>query len=436
MAFAAQALDWVRQGHPLPDDLASLARGKQEALPPRSRAAVRDMTYRALRQMGLCQTLLTQLNRQPPHGSVLALQLVALEQLINPVRDEFTIVDQAVQAARAKRSTRGATGLINAVLRRFLRERDALLDRARENLVGRYNFPRWWIERVRSEYPDHWESVLETLNHSAPMTLRVNRRRQSVDQYLLDCASVGVSARRVGPDAVVLEQATDVSKVPGFLDGLVSVQDAGAQLAAHLLDIDDGMRVLDACAAPGGKTAHLLELASLDMVALDKDAVRLQRVDENLRRLGLHAQAGQTRLVAADASQIDDWHDGSGFDRILVDAPCTASGIVRRHPEIRWLRQRRDIETLAVQQQKILAGLWPTLRPGGKLLYATCSVFAAEGEGVVDRFVGTQKTARRLSLSGRVVVGADPEPISQLLPVADHHRDHDGFYYALIERVT
>lgn len=423
----------MRQGHPLPDDLSSIGSGRQALAPPRSRAAIRDMTFRAIRQMGLAEGVLSQLNRRPPHAAVLALQLVAVEQLINPLRDTHTIVDQAVQAARSRRATRGATGLINAVLRRFLREQDTLLQHARRNPVAQFNFPRWWITQLQREYPDEWQQVLTTLNEPAPMTLRINRRAISMDAYLAKCAANQVDARQTGPDAVSLAQASDVSLVPGFVAGEVSVQDAGAQLAAHLLDAADGMRVLDACAAPGGKTAHLLERFDLGMTAIDRDGKRLEQVRQNLQRLHLDNSA---RLLQADAGEPDGWFDGTAFDRILVDAPCTASGIVRRHPEIRWLRQRRDIETLAAQQQKILRGLWPTLKPGGKLLYATCSVFTAEGEGVVDRFVREEQSARRIPLMGQVVPGHRVEPISQLLPVSGRQRDHDGFFYALISKVT
>lgn len=439
MARAAQALAWVRQGHALPDDITTLG-ARNISWPARSRAAVRDMTFRAVREMGRCQTILRELNKRPPHDAVMALQIVALEQLINPLRDTHTIVDQAVQAARERRSTRGATGLLNAVLRRFLRERDALLANAAKDPVAQFNFPMWWIDCLRSEQPEQWESVLRTSNQPAPMTLRVNNRQISTADYLSKLNAQNIDARVIGSSAVVLKAARDVHKLPGFDDGLVSVQDAGAQLAAGLLDVYDGQRVLDACAAPGGKSAHLLETASLELVAMDKDAQRLKRVAQNLARLGLTHGA---ELIAADASDPASWPASlraARFDRILVDAPCTASGIVRRHPESRWLRRRRDIETLAAQQLKILNGLWPALKPGGKLLYATCSVFAAEGVGVIDRFVGSTESARRLPLSasiGASIGAASPvEQIDQLLPVADGHRDHDGFFYALIERVT
>lgn len=435
MARAAQAVAWVRQGHPLPDDITTLG-ARNIAWPLRSRAAVRDMTFRAVREMGRCQTILRELNKRPPHDAVMALQIVALEQLINPLRDTHTIVDQAVQAARERRATRGATGLLNAVLRRFLRERDALLARAETDPVAQFNFPRWWIDRLRTEQPEHWESVLKTSNQAAPMTLRVNNRKIGTQDYLQKLAVQGIDARIIGTSAIALKAACDVHSLPGFDDGLASVQDAGAQLAASLLDVSDGQRVLDACAAPGGKSAHLLETASLKLVAMDKDAKRLKRVSQNLTRLQLHQGA---ELITADASDPVSWPAplrAVRFDRILVDAPCTASGIVRRHPESRWLRRRRDIETLAAQQLKILNGLWPALKPGGKLLYATCSVFAAEGVGVIDRFVGSTESARRLPLNAPIGADLNVERIDQLLPVADGQKDHDGFFYALIERVT
>ena len=435
MARAAQALAWVRQGHPLPDDITTLG-ARNIPWPTRSRAAVRDMTFRAVREMGRCQIILRELNKRPPHDAVMALQIVALEQLINPLRDTHTIVDQAVQAARERRATRGATGLINAVLRRFLRERDALFAHAAKDPVGQFNFPLWWIDCLRTEQPEHWESVLRTSNQPAPMTLRVNNRKISTQDYLTKLGEQNIQAQIIGTSAIALTAACDVRSLPGFDDGLASVQDAGAQLAAEMLDVSDGQSVLDACAAPGGKSAHLLEMASVKLVSMDKDAQRLKRVAQNLSRLELtqHAQ-----LLAADASDPASWPAplrAARFDRILVDAPCTASGIVRRHPESRWLRRRRDIETLGTQQLKILNGLWPALKPGGKLLYATCSVFAAEGVGVIDRFVGSTESARRLPLSAAVGSALQVEQIDQLLPVADGQRDHDGFFYALIERVT
>ena len=252
------------------------------------------------------------------------------------------------------------------------------------------------------------------------MTLRVNRRKSSVEAYLQQLAEAGIAARAVGASGILLERPLAVDKLPGFSQGLVSVQDGGAQLAASLLDVKDGMRVLDACAAPGGKTAHLLELADVELIALDHDARRLQKVEQNLARLGLRA-----KCVAGDASQPSQWWDGQTFQRILADVPCSASGVVRRHPDIKWLRREGDIAQFAAQQAHILDALWHCLEQGGKLLYVTCSVFAEENHQQIENFIARHDDARLLSLPDIV------EQDLQLLP----DREHDGFYYALLAKI-
>jgi 16S rRNA (cytosine967-C5)-methyltransferase len=239
----------------------------------------------------------------------------------------------------------------------------------------------------------------------------------------------------VGPEALVLDKALAVEAIPGFEQGEWSVQDAGAQLAAHLLDVQDGQRVLDACAAPGGKTCHLLERADIDLLSLDVDAQRCQRIESNIDRLGLPmpGSRGAVRVLAGDAATPATWWDGIAFDRILLDAPCTASGIVRRHPDIRWLRRRGDIATLSQQQSRLLTALWPLLKPGGKLLFSTCSVFPGEGAEVIDRFVQQTSTAQRESINWTWPDGRR-EAISQLLPCTSPDREHDGFFYALLSK--
>jgi 16S rRNA (cytosine967-C5)-methyltransferase len=262
------------------------------------------------------------------------------------------------------------------------------------------------------------------------MTLRVNVRRTTPDEYLARLAQAGMPARRVGPQALVLEAPCDVSRLPGFDDGLVSVQDLAAQLAAPLLDVLPGQRVLDACAAPGGKSGHLLELVDCELTALDADASRLERVRENLSRLGL-----QARLACGDGREPGGWWDGRPFQRILLDAPCSASGIVRRQPDVRWLRRRSDLATLSALQHELLGALWPLLEPGGKLLYATCSVFRAEGEEVVARFCAGRPDAQRSPLAWQWQGEHLEQPLAQLLPQAGLSRDHDGFYYASILKI-
>ena len=305
--------------------------------------------------------------------------------------------------------------MVNAVLRRFLREREALMASVMRDDEARLNYPRWWIEAIRTAWPQQADAVLAAGTLQAPLTLRVNRRKTSVNDYLKMLADAGIAARASGEHGVQLARAMPVTQIPGFADGYASVQDAAAQLAAPLMDLQEGMRVLDACAAPGGKTGHMLELANVDLLALDQDADRLERVGDNLRRLSLSA-----KLKQGDASA-RDWWDGQLFDRILADVPCTASGIVRRHPDIRWLRRPEDSRQLAQLSASILDNLWGLLKPGGKLLLATCSLWPEESELQARAFV-ERHAALRLPAPG------------QLLPFSGENSDHDGLFYALLEK--
>jgi len=333
--------------------------------------------------------------------------------------------------AAANQRARHSAGFINAVLRRFLRERDALVVAALRDPVARFNHPGWWVERLKRDWPDHWQAILEADNQRPPMTLRVNARRGAAPAYVARLAEHGIAAFAAGTHAVTLAQPCPVTQLPGFARGEVSVQDGNAQRAAPLLigaGLPKGARVLDACAAPGGKTAHLLELADLDVLALDSDPARLARVHDTLGRLGLSA-----RTVAADAGTPQAWWDGQPFDAILLDAPCSAAGIVRRHPDVRWLRRSTDIAALVATQARLLDALWPLLKPGGRLLYCTCSVFRCEGQQQIDAFLQRQPAgAARL----------DPASPGHLLPLPDNadagvaHAHHvaDGFFYALIHK--
>jgi 16S rRNA (cytosine967-C5)-methyltransferase len=322
--------------------------------------------------------------------------------------------------------------LVNAVLRRFLRERDALVAAAEASPTARWNHPLWWIEQMRRDWPGDWQALLTAANRRPPMTLRINRRRCSGAAYVQRLAAQGMAGQLLadpafGGQAVVLDEPCAVQTLPGFADGDVSVQDAAAQRAALLLaqegGLPSGARVLDACAAPGGKTAHLLELAELDLLALDSDGARLARVHDTLRRLQLSATIRQ-----ADAAQPQAWWDGRPFDAILLDAPCSASGIVRRHPDIRWLRRASDLPALAALQTRLLEALWPLLAPGGRLLYATCSLFRSEGQTQIDAFLQRRGAAAAL---------LHPASPGHLPTLPDNPADaaevvHDGFYLALI----
>jgi 16S rRNA (cytosine967-C5)-methyltransferase len=395
-----------------------------------SRAAARDIAHGATRRLGTALALAGRLNARPPAPLAAALQLVALAELLAPGRrHEAVIVDQAVHAARADPDTAAAAGFLNATLRRFLREREPLLAAVAVEPQARWNHPDWWIDRLRADHPAHWEAVLAADAGHPPMTLRVNRRHGDTDAYAQRLAAAGMAAERIGPAALRLERPCDVAALPGFDQGDVSVQDLAAQMAAPLLAPRDGERVLDACAAPGGKTAHLLELADCRLLALDVDAARLARVGQNLARQRLSAE-----LRCGDAAQPRGWWDGEPFDRILLDAPCSASGIVRRHPDIVWLRRRSDIATLARRQAQMLEALWGLLRPGGTLLYATCSVFRAEGEAMVADFCSQYPDARRQPLLWRWHGGNADHRVSHLLPQAAAGRNHDGFFYACLRK--
>jgi 16S rRNA (cytosine967-C5)-methyltransferase len=420
---AAHAVAQVRTGTNLPQALAQVWAkiDVKNELTPQARGAMQDIAYRCMRQLGQSETLIGLMAPKAPDplvGALLAcsLALMTAPDAVQPY-EEFTVVDQTVTAADAHPDTARAKGMVNAVLRRFQRERKALLETALREPLAKWNYPQWWIDAARAAWPQDWQAILESGNTAPPLTLRVNVRKTSIEQYLATLSAAGMDATQIGPYAVRLAKPVGVSLIPGFADGLVSVQDAGAQLAAPLLDVQKGMRVLDACAAPGGKTCHILELAGadIDVTALDADPKRLARVDENLQRLDLKAT-----LKAAEA-QTSTWWDGKPFDRILVDVPCTASGIVRRHPDIRWLRRKGDTLQLATLSAKILDNLWQMLAPDGKLLFVTCSLWPQESEAQAAAFA-VRNNAARLDAPG------------QLLPAGGSGLDHDGLFYALFQK--
>ncbi|ROT44909.1 16S rRNA (cytosine(967)-C(5))-methyltransferase RsmB [Pusillimonas sp. NJUB218] len=438
---SAQCLTAVHEGRSLSDVLAQT--------PPTLKGATQAVSFHVMRHLGQALEVKHMLVAKTPPvpllDAVLQVSLCLLdtamvaEQLTRegkPVRPDWpvyavhTVVDQAVSAVAGHRRMQSFKALVNGVLRRFTREREAILTRARGNPEARWNHPNWWVRRLRQAYPDHWKAVLSAAQLPPPMTLRVNTRKRTVTQFLADLGAAGINAHAVqlegiaqGADAaVVLEHPRPVQDIPGFAQGWWSVQDAAAQLAAPLLGVQSGMRVLDACAAPGGKTAHLLELADLDLVALDADASRLARVGQNLERLGL--ASSHVKLTAADASRLDTWWDGQPFDAILADVPCTASGVVRRHPDILWLRREADIARTAALQRKIVKALWKTLKPGGRFLYVTCSVFPQEGESQAQWILEQYPDAVRLDAPGQLLP----------LPVDGQAAAHDGFFFALFAK--
>ena len=411
------------------------------AVEPALRPGVQSLLFQVLRQAGRAEALRRLMVARPPPPAADALLCTALALCWNPQEspyEPFTLVNQAVEAAKRGATTRAQASFINGCLRRFLREREALVARTDADPLARWNHPQWWVKRLRQDHPQQWERILEANNTQAPMVLRINQQKCTLDQYQQALAAINLGSDRVGEAGLALRQAVPVQSLPGFAEGWVSVQDTAAQRAAPLLlaglDLTQPLRVLDACAAPGGKTAHLLELAgpqaALQVTALEIDPVRSTRIGETLQRLGLSAQ-----VLVADAARPQDWWqqhcDGALFDAILLDAPCTASGIVRRHPDVRWLRRESDIAQLAALQARLLATLWPLVRPGGRLLYCTCSVFRAEGDAQVQSFLAHNTDAQLMPSPGHLIPGtadkAGAVPDNEL-------GDHDGFFYALLQK--
>lgn len=425
LIHTAEALQAVRAGQSLNDVLARC--------PAPARPGTQALAFQVLRRLGGAQAARRHLAPKAPPPLVDALLTVAIA-LLWPGDDAgaryapHTLVNQAVDAT--KQAARASAPFVNAVLRRFLREMTQVVAAVESDPVAAFNHPGWWIDRLRTDWPEDWRDVLRAANEHPPMTLRVNARRTTPEAYVARLEAAGLAGEVVGPWAVRLERPSPVHELPGFDEGDVSVQDAAAQLAAPLLigeGLRPGARVLDACAAPGGKTAHLLELADLEVLAIDSAPERLKRVDDTLARLGL-----AVRTLAADARQPSTWWDGRPFDAILLDAPCSASGIVRRHPDARWLRRPTDIAALAATQAALLDALWPLLAPGGRLLYCTCSVFKAEGESAIDAFLqrqGPLSPVTRRPSPGHLLPrpdnrGQDGVPGSRASP--------DGFFYALL----
>ncbi|MDT0618902.1 16S rRNA (cytosine(967)-C(5))-methyltransferase RsmB [Salinisphaera sp. P385] len=422
-AAAARAVAGVLQGQSLdaalPAAQAGLAAADQSLAAALAYGVVRD--YRRL------ATIADGLLRRPPPRPVLALILVGFHQLIAMRIPPHAAVHATVAATGPLKKPQHR-GLVNAVLRRFQRESRDRIAALSDDPGVQQSHPDWLVARLRQDWPADWPALLTANNQPAPMTLRVNARRTTRDAYRdrLHAAGMVAHAHPYAAEALMLDTPVGVASLPGFGDGDVSVQDAAAQLAARLLAIEPGMRVLDACSAPGGKAAHCRELFDCELVALDSDPNRLERVAETLDRLGLREGA---TLQVADATLADDWWDGRPFDRILIDAPCTGTGVIRRHPDIKWLRRETDSAALAVRQRALLDALWPLLAPGGRLVYATCSVLAIEGGEVVAGFYKDTPAARPVPMTEDW-----GEPAGAGRRIAPGEAGMDGFFYAVIER--
>lgn len=420
-ALARVALQGVSLRH-------ALAQANPRIADARDRALLAALLYAASRwwlRLDAALALLTDRPLPPKAREVRALLVIGLAELAVLGHSDYAVVASCVDAARVLAQPHYA-GLVNAVLRRFLRERAALDAQLDADPVTRTAHPRWLVDAIARDWPGQAEAILAANNREAAPILRVNRRRGTREQLLerLHADGIEAAAHAELPDAIALAASTDVTRLPGYEAGAFSVQDGAAQRVVELLDVADGQRVLDACAAPGGKAAHVLEHAAVELVALDRDVERLPRLRENLARLGLAAH-----VVAGDAADPVAWWDGRPFDRILLDAPCSATGIIRRQPDIKLHRRATDIAPLAATQQALLGALWPLLAPGGRLVYATCSLLRAENEAVLAEFLGACDDARALPLAPRCghVAGAG----RQNLP---GEGGMDGFYYAIVEK--
>ena len=384
-----------------------------------SRAAVMDLTQGTLRRYGRVQALVRILSsRGSPPDLVRGLLWCSFYALESGRYADYTVVDQAVKACALLHADK-AKGYVNALLRAYLRQRESVEQRLAKDIEAVLQHPRWWIDVLRAAYPSQAEDILAAGNAHPPMCLRVNRRRSSPDSYSVRLAAAGIQSRFLGDQALLIPQPVPVDRLPGFDVGEVSVQDAGAQRVARCLELERGQNVLDACAAPGGKAAHILESADVRLTALDVDPVRCEHITRDLERLRLAAT-----VASGDCTRPETWWDGARFHRILADVPCSASGVARRHPDIKWLRRASDIAVFAARQAAILDALWHLLAPGGKLLYVTCSVFPGENEEVVSAFLTRAPRSHRLPLP-------DGGP-AQWFPTSEH----DGFFYALIEKAA
>lgn len=421
---AATALYSVMAGQSLNQVIPAL----ESHVDPDERGFFRDMALGSCRWFYRLNAIAKMLLKNPfqeEDQDLHALLVVGLYQLLiqgkAPHAAVHATVDVCDELGKAY-----AKPVINACLRRYGREYEALLPPLDENPVTATSHPKWFVKMLSKAWPDQWQTILEANNERAPLCLRINRRKLSREDYLVLLAEADIDARAAehSDDGVYLTESCDVTALPGFADGFFSVQDEAAQLAAQLLDPQDNERVLDACAAPGGKTCHLLERADVRLLAADADDARLQRVNENLQRLDLVAD-----VVCADVSVAGDWWGDEKFDAILLDVPCSATGVIRRHPDIRMLRRRDDIDALVEVQQQILAQAWSMLKPGGRILYATCSVLPQENTAQIERFLEMNPDASADVLDNRWGVACNAG--RQLFPRTG---GHDGFYYALLRK--
>ena len=424
--LAVQLMQQVLEGRSLSSALPIAA---QQLSSVKDKAFMQMLVYGCCRWYPRLEFILSQLLQKKlkdKDQDIKQLLLLALFQLMDTRVPDYASVSASVELTRSLKK-KWAAGLVNAVLRNFIRQKETLLEAAEKNEKAATAHPKWILRRLKKDWPEasekDWRAITEANNQQAPMTLRINQQKISTQEYVAQLADADA---KVVAQRIELSSPREVLELPGYEDGWFSVQDAAAQLAAPLLDVQQGQRVLDCCAAPGGKTAHILELQpSVNMLALDISEKRLMRVEENLQRLGLQAE-----LMPTDAAMPEEWWDEHAFDRILLDAPCSASGVIRRHPDIKLLRREDDILALNELQQQMLSKIWPLLKTGGKLLYATCSVFKAENEQQIKSFLAQQSDAKEIVIDAEW--GEARAHGRQIFP---GENNMDGFYYALLQKI-
>ena len=382
---------------------------------------IKDMVYGAIRDLGKSNFYINKLVKNKIENRCLeALLHIVLFQITHERSNVFTLVNEAVEAA--KKIDHKKSAFINAVLRNFLRNKDNLQQELKEDKSAVYSYPNWWIEKVKNQYPKNWRDILLIGNQRPPLTLRINLKKIDVNKYSTILDEHGIDHTLVGGECLIINKPLGVDKIPGFLEGKVSIQDFGAQLAAHLIDLKKDHKVLDACSAPGGKACHMLELNSIELLAIESDKQRTIKIQENIDREGLKATILNDKLCSQN-----EWWNKEFFDRILLDVPCSASGIVRRHVDIKWLRRINDFKSFGDNQLSLLRSAWPLLKENGKLLYVTCSIFEEENRDVIEKFKQGWDNVSELNISF-------PSNIvhikNQILP----SDNHDGLFYALLQK--
>ncbi len=409
--LAAQTVLAVANGKNLADELANII-AQNPDLTAQDKGMLQDLAYGCQRFLGSLRYMLGKLLNKPLDNPLLeAHLLVAMYQLNHTKNAPYAVVNEAVEHI-GKMGRGQYRSFANAILRRFQREQEGLNKSCQFNNIAKFNLPTWLQSSLQTQYPKHWHNMVTAFQSHPPLTLRVNRRHMNADAYLLLLEQAGIAAKKLDDYAIRITTPVPVNQLPQFANGAVSVQDWGAQQAAYLLNPQNGERVLDACAAPGGKTGHLLELANCSVTALDIDKKRLARVQDNLARLKL-----QAALYCSPAQDLAEWWDGVPFDAILADVPCTASGTIKRNPDIKWLRRPNDALKTAQQQEIMLDELWKTLKQGGRMLLATCSIFEAENQLQCQKFL--RRHADATLLEEKVLIPNEKQ---------------DGFYYALIHK--